>query len=88
MVLVQERLAGCSKWPFSKAAASEDRRRYPPHFVEPFANFMDLGERKDPSSISDLFEPHSYVEGLNDARTKLADFFSILLDNFSQGDTQ
>jgi hypothetical protein len=46
--------AGCSKRPFSKAAASEDRRRYPPHFVEPFARTIDLGERKSPSSASDL----------------------------------
>jgi hypothetical protein len=44
-------LAGCSKSPSSKAAASEDPEAYP------------LG----------------YVEDLNDARTKLADFFSILL---------
>jgi hypothetical protein len=55
------------------------RRRYPPHFVEPFAHFMDLGERKDPSSTSDLLESLSYVEDLNDARTMLADFFSSLL---------
>ena len=45
-------LAGCSKWPSSKAAASEGPRR------------TLLG----------------YVEGLNDASTKPADFFSILLD--------
>ena len=42
--------AGCSKWPSSKAAASEDPKR------------TLLG----------------YVEDLNDARTLLADFFSIL----------
>jgi hypothetical protein len=42
--------AGCSKWPSSKAAASEDPEAYP------------LG----------------YVEDLNDARTQLATFFSIL----------
>ncbi len=28
-----------------------------------------------------------YVETLSDARTKLADFFSILIKNLSQGDT-
>jgi hypothetical protein len=28
-----------------------------------------------------------YVEPLSDARTKLADFFSILLKNLYQGDT-
>ena len=42
--------AGCSKSPFSKAAASEEARR-----------------------------TLRYVELLSDARTKLADFFSILL---------
>jgi hypothetical protein len=45
-------IAGCSKRLSSKAAASEDRRRYPPHFVGPFAHSMDLGERKNPSSAS------------------------------------
>ena len=44
-------LAGCSKRPFSKAAASEGPEAY----------------------------PQGYVEGLNDARTMLADFFSVLL---------
>ena len=42
--------AGCSKRPFSKAAASEGARR-----------------------------TLRYVEPLSDARTKLADFFNILL---------
>ena len=61
--------AGCSKGPDfspaqpwraetrfvpSKAAASEDPRRYPPHFVEPFARIIDLGERKIPSSAPAL----------------------------------
>jgi hypothetical protein len=62
--------AGCSKRPSSKAAASEEARRYQPHFVWPFARSMGLGERKIPSSTS---------EPLSDARTTLADFFSILL---------
>jgi len=44
----------CSKRPSSKAAASEDPRRYPPHFVGPFAIRMDLGERKSPYSASGL----------------------------------
>ena len=48
----QDRRAGCSKSPSSKAAASEDPEAYP------------LG----------------YVEDLNDARTKLAGFFSIPLN--------
>jgi hypothetical protein len=58
MVLAQERLAGCSKWPSGAAAASEEARR-----------------------------TLRYVEPLSDARTKLADFFSILLKNLYQGDT-
>jgi hypothetical protein len=34
---------------------SEGRgRRYIPHFVEPFALTMGLGERKTPSSVSDF----------------------------------
>ena len=40
---------------------------------------MDLGERKSPSRESDLRKSLRYVEDLNDARTKLADFFSTLL---------
>ncbi len=44
----------------------------------PFAPRMDLGERKDPFSLSDLRESFRYVEGLNDARTPLADFFNSL----------
>ncbi len=46
----QNIFAGCSKRPFSKAAASEEARR-----------------------------TLRYVEPLSDARTPLADFFSILL---------
>jgi hypothetical protein len=61
----------------------------------PFALIMDLGERKSPSSASDLRESFWCVEGLNDARTKHGercvsarpgragekrDFFSILLE--------
>jgi len=40
---------------------------------------MNLGERRNPFSHSDLQESFQYVEGLNDARTMLADFSSILL---------
>jgi len=68
------------KWPSSKAAVSEDRRRYPPHFVGLFASTMDLGERINPSRTSTSENLNWYVDGLNDARTKLADFFSILPD--------
>ena len=66
--------AGCSKRPSSKAAASEEARRYQPHFVWPFAHSMGLGERKIPSSTS---------EPLNDARTTLADFLNILFKHGS-----
>jgi hypothetical protein len=45
------RTTGCSKWPSSQAAASEEAKR-----------------------------TLRYVEPLNDARTPLADFFSILLE--------
>jgi len=48
--------AGCSKRPFSKAAASEETRR-----------------------------TLRYVEPLSDARTPLADFFSILLSELCTG---
>ena len=44
----------------------------------PFAYLMDLGERKTPASISAIENLSRYVEGRNDARIKLADFFSIL----------
>ncbi len=53
-----------------KAAASEEARRYHPHFVWPFATRMDLGERKIPSSTS---------EPLSAERAPMTDFFSILL---------
>jgi hypothetical protein len=70
---------GCSKWLSSKAAASEEARRYEPHFVWPFTSRMDLGERISPDSVSDLREVCLNVEPLSEARTKLADIFSILL---------
>jgi hypothetical protein len=38
----------------SKAAASEEARRYVPHFVGPFARIMDPGERKSPYRVSQL----------------------------------
>jgi hypothetical protein len=69
--------SGCSKRLSSKAAASEEARRYGPHFVGPFALAIGLGERKSPSSASDFLG--TLVEPLSDVRTPLADFFSILL---------
>jgi hypothetical protein len=74
-----EYLVGCSKRLSSKAAASEAARRYGPHFVWPFTPRMGLGERISPTSVSDLRVLFS-VEPLSEARTKLADFFSILLE--------
>jgi hypothetical protein len=54
--IVQQVLAGCSKRPFSKTTASEEARRYEPHFVWPFTPRIDLGERISPDSASDLRE--------------------------------
>jgi hypothetical protein len=36
----------------TRPQASRNRRRYPPHFVRPFARTMDPGERINPSSTS------------------------------------
>ena len=52
----EEPHAGCSKRPFSKAAASEEARR-----------------------------TLRYVELLSEARTMLADFFSILIEMWKEG---
>jgi hypothetical protein len=70
---------GYSKRSSSKAAASEEARRYGPHFVKLFARRMDLGEWIIPSSASGLRKTLFNVELLSDARTQMADFFSILL---------
>jgi hypothetical protein len=59
---------------------SEEARRYGPHFVKLFAHIMDLGEWNIPSSVSGLRKTLFHVERLNDAKTTLADFFSILLE--------
>ena len=73
------KVSGCSKRPSSKAAASEEARRYGPHFVEQFALPIDLGERKNPFNFPNIRGVLLSVEPLSDARTPLADFFSILL---------
>jgi hypothetical protein len=73
--------AGCSKRPFSKAAASEEARRYVPHFVwavRPCKWFLANG--KAPTVFPTSKKLLLSVEPLSDARTPLADFFSILLD--------
>jgi hypothetical protein len=41
----------------SKAAASEEARRYLPDFVEPFALAQNLGERRSLYRVSDFREP-------------------------------
>src|SRR5207244_8639323 len=46
---------------------------------------MDLGERISPSSVSDLRITLFNVEPLSDARTPMADFFSILLSDTVPG---
>ena len=89
--------AGCSKRPdFSpaqplraetrlvpgKAAASEGPRRYKPHFVWAVRPCKwVLANGKAPQWFRHPRGSLLYVEGLNDARTKLADFFSILLES-------
>ena len=63
----------------SKAAASEGPTSTDRTSCGLFALIMDLGERKSPQR----FRPSGifwYVEDLNVARTKLAVFFSILLE--------
>jgi tRNA A37 threonylcarbamoyladenosine dehydratase len=51
----------------SKAAASEEARRYVPHFVGPFALVMGLGERKSPSRVSTFDTLLLRVEPLSEA---------------------
>jgi hypothetical protein len=68
MVMAQERLAGCSKRPdFSPAQPW----RAETHLVPSTAAASEEARRT-----------LRYIESLSDARTKLADFFSILLTNF------
>jgi hypothetical protein len=72
--------AGCSKRPSSKAAASEDPRRYPTALRvgrSPVQWILANGKALPVFPRSEAFLLK--VEGLNDARTKLVDFFSILL---------
>jgi hypothetical protein len=64
----------------ARPQASRNRRRYPPHFVGPFAPSMNLGERKNPSSTSASENLIRYVEDFDEPRTTPAGFFSILLE--------
>jgi hypothetical protein len=78
-----------------KAAASEEARRYVPHFVWAVRPKMDPGERKTPFTISILRPALPKVEPLSEVRTPLgercvlahqgwegekSDFFSILVE--------
>jgi len=73
-------LAGCSKKLSSKAAASEEARRYVPHFVWAVRPCNASWRTEKPLQ---RFRPPRRsllnVEPLSDARTLLADVFSILL---------
>jgi hypothetical protein len=64
-----------------KAAASEEARRYIPHFVWAVRPCNGSWRTEKPHQY---FRPPRgslrYVEPLSDARTTLADFFSILLE--------
>ena len=62
-----------------KAAASEEARRYVPHFVcgrSPLQQVLANGKASLVFPTSEKLN----VEPLSDARTMLADFFSILLN--------
>ena len=73
----------------SKAAASEDRRRYRPHFVGPFARTIGSWRtEKIPLVLPTSKNLTRYVEDLNDARTKLAACFNILRLSHMRWDPQ
>ena len=72
---------GAPRRAFPQARPQRAKRRGGTYrtLCRPFARRMDLGERKIPSSASGLRKTFFNVEPLSDARTTLADFFSILL---------
>src|SRR5512141_2531524 len=73
-------LGSCSKYSFRKAAASEDRRRYRPHFVGPFARTNGSWRtEKLPPVLPTSENLDRYVEDLSDARTTLAGVFNSFL---------
>ena len=64
----------------SKAAASEEARRYVPHFVWAVRPCNGSLRTEKPPKVLPTSEKLLFnVEPLNEARTPLADFFSILL---------
>ena len=75
--------AGCSKSSSSKTATSEGPRRYTPHFVWAFAPRRILANGKAPPVLPISEKLLLNVEDLNDARTPLADIFSILLEEIA-----
>src|ERR1041384_6980077 len=80
----EEHQAGCSKRPSSKAAASEEARRYVPHIVcgrSPLQQVLANGKGPLVFPISEKLN----VEPLSEGRTPLADFFSILLAGIFEG---
>ena len=63
-----------------KAAASEEARRYVPHFVWAVRPCNGSWRtEKPPTAFMTSMKLLLKVEPLSDARTQLADFFSILL---------
>jgi hypothetical protein len=69
---------GCSKRLFSKAATSEEARRYVPHIVCGRSSLQRLLANGEASLVFPTSKKLN-VEPLNEVRTKLTDFFSILL---------
>jgi hypothetical protein len=53
------------------------------HNRSPLPQDAQKGRPARPQRVKGRGVPSGYVEGLNDARTPLADFFSILLDKVS-----
>ncbi len=79
VALTHERLAGCSKRLFSKAAASEEVPTALRVSRSPLQWVLANGKVPPVFPISEKLLLN--VEPLSDARTMLADFFSILLDH-------
>jgi hypothetical protein len=68
---------GCSKRLFSKAATSEEARRYVPHMVCGCSSLQRLLANGEAPLVFPTSKKLN-VGLLNEVRTKLTDFFSIL----------
>jgi len=66
------------KRPFSKAATSAEASRYRLHFVWAVRPFTGSLRTEKALQVSDFRGTPLNVEPLSDARTMLADFFSIM----------